>query len=115
MIKPSDSRYSELSDIVERAYQSLTSDDPRVLTGIRSETEAITRAGREVLMGEWARAEASRDVSAGLNLLLADMFALYMKTKNFHWPVSGPQFRDYHLLLDEQADLYAATVRSLNR
>jgi starvation-inducible DNA-binding protein len=48
-------------------------------------------------------AEASRDISAGLNVLLADMFALYMKTKNFHWHVSGPHFRDYHLLLDDQA------------
>jgi starvation-inducible DNA-binding protein len=47
--------------------------------------------------------EASRDISAGLNVVLADMFALYLKTKNFHWHVSGPHFRDYHLLLDEQA------------
>ena len=52
----------------------------------------------------------TKDVSAALNLLLADVFALYMKTKNFHWHVSGPHFRDYHLLLDEQADqLYATT------
>ena len=47
---------------------------------------------------------ASRDITAALNTLLADMFALYMKTKNFHWHVSGPHFRDYHLLLDEQAE-----------
>jgi starvation-inducible DNA-binding protein len=54
--------------------------------------------------------QATKDVSAALNLLLADVFALYMKTKNFHWHVSGPHFRDYHLLLDEQADqLYATT------
>ena len=44
-----------------------------------------------------------KDLSGGLNILLADVFALYMKTKNFHWHVSGPHFRDYHLLLDEQA------------
>jgi DNA-binding ferritin-like protein len=45
-----------------------------------------------------------------LNLLLADLFALYIKIKNFHWHVSGPYFRDYHLLLDEQADqIYATT------
>ncbi len=49
-------------------------------------------------------AAASRDLSGGLNLLLADVYALYLKTKNFHWHVSGPHFRDYHLLLDEQAD-----------
>src|ERR1700692_4576884 len=47
---------------------------------------------------------ATRDVAAALNLLLADVFALYIKTKNFHWHMSGPHFRDYHLLLDEQAD-----------
>jgi starvation-inducible DNA-binding protein len=47
--------------------------------------------------------DATRDISAALNLLLADVYALYIKTKNFHWHVSGPHFRDYHLLLDEQA------------
>ena len=48
-------------------------------------------------------AEATRDIRAR-SILLADLFALYIKTKNFHWHVSGPHFRDYHLLLDEQAD-----------
>jgi len=48
--------------------------------------------------------DAVKDVSAALNLLLADVFALYVKTKNFHWHASGPHFRDYHLLLDEHAD-----------
>ena len=48
--------------------------------------------------------DATRDISAALNLLLADVYALYIKTKNFHWHVSGPHFRDHHLLLDEQAD-----------
>ena len=56
------------------------------------------------------KSNAVRDVSAALNILLADMFALYMKTKNFHWHVSGPHFRDYHLLLDEQGDqIFSAT------
>lgn len=51
---------------------------------------------------------AAKKVSAGLNIVLADVLALWFKTKNFHWHVSGPHFRDYHLLLDEQADeLYA--------
>ena len=55
-------------------------------------------------------AQATRDITGALNALLADFFALYLKTKNFHWHVSGPHFRDYHLLLDEQADqLYATT------
>ena len=49
-------------------------------------------------------------ISSALNALLADTFALYLKTKNFHWHVSGPHFRDYHLLLDEQAEqIFAAT------
>ena len=47
---------------------------------------------------------ATRDISAALKALLADVFALYLKTKNFHWHMSGPHFRDYHLLLDEQAN-----------
>src|SRR5262252_2407828 len=56
------------------------------------------------------RANAVPEISGALNILLADMFALYLKTKNFHWHVSGPHFRDYHLLLDEQADqIYATT------
>lgn len=55
-------------------------------------------------------ANATRDISAALNLILADVFALYMKTKNFHWHMSGPHFRDYHLLLDEQSDqIFAMT------
>jgi starvation-inducible DNA-binding protein len=49
-------------------------------------------------------ADATRDISAALRALLADVFALYLKTKNFHWHMSGPHFRDYHLLLDEQSD-----------
>src|SRR6202166_1223665 len=47
--------------------------------------------------------KATQDIGGALNALLADTFALYVKTKNFHWHVSGPHFRDYHLLLDEQA------------
>jgi starvation-inducible DNA-binding protein len=48
--------------------------------------------------------DATRDIAAALNGLLADVFGLYLKPKNFHWHMSGPHFRDYHLLLDEQAD-----------
>jgi len=55
-------------------------------------------------------ANARRDVAAALNLLLADTFALYLKTKNFHWHMSGPHFRDYHLLLDEHGDQIFATT-----
>src|SRR5207244_11382262 len=53
---------------------------------------------------------ATKDIAAAMNAILADVFALYVKTKNFHWHMSGPHFRDYHLLLDEQADqLFAMT------
>src|SRR5215213_7953079 len=55
-------------------------------------------------------AEAVRDISGALNALLADMFALYLKTKNFHWHVSGPHFRDYHVLLYEQSAQILATT-----
>jgi starvation-inducible DNA-binding protein len=53
---------------------------------------------------------AAKSVKDALNVILADSFALYLKTKNFHWHVSGPHFRDYHLLLDEQAaQIFAST------
>src|SRR5439155_25294822 len=53
---------------------------------------------------------AVKDISAAMNAILADVLALYVKTKNFHWRMSGPHFRDYHLLLDEHADqLFAIT------
>ncbi len=89
-----------------------------------------TKGGQAVLERESARLEtptdleasATRDVAAAMNLVLADVFALYLKTKNFHWHMSGPHFRDYHLLLDEQAEqIFAMTdpiaerVRKLGR
>ena len=55
-------------------------------------------------------AAATKDIAGAMNAILADVFALYLKTKNFHWHMSGPHFRDYHLLLDEQADqIFAMT------
>ena len=57
--------------------------------------------------------DSAAAVSKALNGLLADAFALYLKTKNFHWHVSGPHFRDYHLMLDEQADQIFATTDPL--
>lgn len=54
--------------------------------------------------------QAVHDIAGALNALLADVFALYLKTKNFHWHMTGPHFRDYHLLLDEHGDqLFAMT------
>src|SRR5512147_888825 len=58
-----------------------------------------TTATRTDLSGD-----AVEEISSNLRDLLADVFALYVKTKNFHWHMSGPHFRDYHLLLDEQAE-----------
>src|SRR6202023_3937595 len=56
------------------------------------------------------KAGAARDIAGAMNAILADVFALYLKTKNFHWHMSGPHFRDYHLLLDEHGDqLFAMT------
>jgi starvation-inducible DNA-binding protein len=55
-------------------------------------------------------ASAQKDITGALNALLADTFALYLKTKNFHWHVSGPHFRSYHLLFEEQATAIFATT-----
>jgi starvation-inducible DNA-binding protein len=56
------------------------------------------------------KAEATKDIAGAMNAILADVFAIYMKTKNFHWHMSGPHFRDYHLMLDDQAgQLFAMT------
>jgi starvation-inducible DNA-binding protein len=56
------------------------------------------------------KAGATADIAAAMNGILADVFALYLKTKNFHWHMSGPHFRDYHVMLDEQSDqIYAMT------
>src|SRR4051794_8411291 len=56
------------------------------------------------------KAAATKDIAAAMNAVLADVFVLYLKTKNFHWHMSGPHFRDYHLLLDEQAnEIFAMT------
>jgi starvation-inducible DNA-binding protein len=56
------------------------------------------------------RPAATKDISGAMNAILADVFALYLKTKNFHWHMSGPHFRDYHLLLDDQSDqIFAMT------
>jgi starvation-inducible DNA-binding protein len=56
------------------------------------------------------RPQATKDISGAMNAILADVFALYLKTKNFHWHMSGPHFRDYHLMLDEQSEqIFAMT------
>lgn len=57
--------------------------------------------------------DATRDISAAMTALLADTFALYLKTKNFHWHMSGPHFRDYHLLFDDQGEQILAMTDPL--
>src|SRR5437588_7651291 len=85
----------------EKAMTTLTAEKTKELKQ-RREAPLTTRTD--------LKAAATRDVSAALNAIVADVFALYVKTKNFHWHMSGPHFRDYHLLLDDQADqLFAMT------
>jgi len=75
-----------------------------------SQTEAKARRKAPLETPTSLGANATKDISASLTALLADVFAVYLKTKNFHWHVSGPHFRDYHLLLDEQAEqIFAMT------
>ncbi|MGD0679081.1 MAG: DNA starvation/stationary phase protection protein [Polyangiaceae bacterium] len=81
--------------------------------------KSLNKASRQKLEGRRARTtatpndlgeRAAKDIGGAMNAIVADVFALYLKTKNFHWHVTGPHFRDYHLLLDEQADqLFAMT------
>ena len=71
----------------------------------------LGRSGEDIISsGDKVSDDAVRALSAKLNEILADAFALYLKTKNFHWHVSGPHFRDYHLLLDEQSEQIFATT-----
>jgi len=75
-----------------------------------STEDQLTARRKVALATPTAGTEARKNISGALNALLADTFALYLKTKNFHWHASGPHFRDYHLLLDEHADqIFAMT------
>lgn len=72
--------------------------------------ELTARRGRNLVQPTDIEPAAVRDISAALTALLADVFTIYLKTKNFHWHMSGRHFRDFHLALDEQADqLFAMT------
>jgi starvation-inducible DNA-binding protein len=75
-----------------------------------SKQDAKTLRGASLATPTDLSTNAAKDITGALNALLADMFALYFKTKNFHWHMSGPHFRDYHLLLDEHADQIFATT-----
>lgn len=77
---------------------------------LRKTTELTQRRDAPLATRTDLKATAAKDIGGAMNAILADVFALYFKTKNFHWHMSGPHFRDYHLLLDEQADqLFAMT------
>ena len=78
-----------------------------------SKVTAIKRAPSNLDTPTDLEPKAIADISKALNGLLADAFALYLKTKNFHWHVSGPHFRDYHLMLDEHAEAIFATTDEL--
>jgi len=77
---------------------------------MKNSSDAASRRAASVNPPTDLGANASRDIAGALTTLLADVFTLYLKTKNFHWHMSGPHFRDYHLLLDEHGDqLFAMT------
>ena len=75
-----------------------------------SREDVVSRLSAPLATPTDLKPAATKDIAGAMNAILADVFALYLKTKNFHWHMSGPHFRDYHLLLDEQADqLFAMT------
>src|SRR3954466_15878616 len=89
---------------------TLSEDGGRMTKPNAGKTELLHRRGAPLETRTDLTREATRDISGAMNAILADVFALYLKTKNFHWHMSGPHFRDYHLLLDEHADqLFAMT------
>ena len=69
-----------------------------------STTKPVARQNAALANTSDIKPQAVKDISGGLNALLTDVFSLYLKTKNFHWHMSGPHFRDYHLLLDDHGD-----------
>ncbi|HEX4153391.1 MAG TPA: ferritin-like domain-containing protein, partial [Steroidobacteraceae bacterium] len=72
--------------------------------------DLIARRGADIRAETDIPSERVKEIAPALTALLADVFTLYVKTKNFHWHMSGPHFRDYHLLLDEQAaQIFAMT------
>ena len=82
----------------------MSNDDSTLTAELRHRRNAVLTTPTDL------NRSATKDITGAMNAILADVFALYLKTKNFHWHMSGPHFRDYHLLLDEHADqLFAMT------
>jgi starvation-inducible DNA-binding protein len=90
--------------ILNDGFTSLISTKGTSMSSGKKVTDIGSRRGAALKTRTDLSPKAARDVAAALNAMLADTFSLYLKTKNFHWHMSGPHFRDYHLLLDEQAD-----------
>src|SRR4051794_27540654 len=89
---------------------TLSKDDRNRSTSSQGKAELLHRREAPLETRTDLTPEATKDISGAMNAILADVFALYLKTKNFHWHMSGPHFSDYHLLLDEQAEqLFAMT------
>src|SRR5216110_3794866 len=97
--------------IFDRANKTLTGTNQTMnKPNSRKTSELLRRRDAPLETRTDLTASATKDITATMNAILADVFALYVKTKNFHWHMSGPHFRDYHLLLDEHADqLFAMT------
>src|SRR5438552_15853079 len=97
--------------IFDRANKTLTGTNQTMnKPNSRKTSELLRRRDAPLETRTDLTASATKDITATMNAILADVFALYVKTKNFHWHMSGPHFRDYHLLLDEQGDqLFAMT------
>jgi starvation-inducible DNA-binding protein len=89
---------------------TLSKDDRNRSTSSQGKAELLHRREAPLETRTDLTPEATKDISGAMNAILTDVFALYLKTKNFHWHMSGHHFRDYHLLLDEQAEqLFAMT------
>jgi starvation-inducible DNA-binding protein len=82
------------------------------LTEVDRERIALKRE-RPLTSPSDLKGSAARDIAAAMNGILADVFALYLKSKNFHWHLSGPHFRDYHLMFDEHADQLLAMTDAI--
>jgi starvation-inducible DNA-binding protein len=97
--------------VLDRANKTLTSTNETMSKANSKKTsELLHRRDAPLETRTDLTASATKDITGAMNAILADVFALYVKTKNFHWHMSGPHFRDYHLLLDEHADqLFAMT------
>lgn len=95
---------SPLNDVLSSRMKRNSHDGRSLAKSSPKKTELLRRRESPLETRTDLTAEATKDISGAMNAILADVFALYLKTKNFHWHMSGHHFRDYHLLLDEHAE-----------